>query len=708
MDLKKYKYIKNTRPQYDPGKEGFQPSNFKSKFNQLNQQFGSFLSKYGPVAMKGLDFAKDMFGSFSTKDLASSNQIANASGTSEGSINGITYQRQNAIDTNSYMEELKAQNGANTINSTVSGAKFGSSIAGPIGGAVGGVLGLVGGIFGGNRRKEEMERRLREAKRINERTNLYNRSGANSQGLLNSYYEENDDNSGQILYSANRGKDMSKVWTPTGYKNGHINSMVGKGESIINFNRGTGTLVTKGKKGVDNQPSSVAPGDDNVILGNDTDWTNGVKFSDQAAPLTAQLELLNKFDRAGRYKEKSSLSANTQKVQERELNRRRQPILNALADISGRQQKQHQIENNATIGYYKGGKDKPKFENGYESLVFTKPYEEWVTDYTNPVVQPVDTKALQQRTSDIIMGRYKPFGEGTTVTSKPVSKSANTNKSKDDKSSNNANGDIIPMLQRMIPSAFGWLMSKNQYDKYRNQQPAQTNTYRSNPYAGRALRGLASLRYNIYPELAAIRNAERRGAYAIDNQGGLTAGQRAAARIANTIGTQQNLSQAYANADTQNNKYRESYYTNLLNAGQADRAARMEAAQQDYENYARAHGAKYEGMDTATANMIDQLNNWYGNEFKYRTYKDIANIYRQKLTNDQLEFFNNSRNGKATYSGNASTSYMPTTTGYSYTQSPQKFNIHDINTWGINTGVFKPTFALDYSIPYGNYRRKTS
>jgi len=73
---------------------------------------------------------------------------------------------------------------------------------------------------------------------------------------------------------------MNKVWTPSGYRNGHINSMVGKGESIINFNTGKGTLVTKGTKGVDNQPSSVHPDDNNVILGNDIDWTNGIKFAD--------------------------------------------------------------------------------------------------------------------------------------------------------------------------------------------------------------------------------------------------------------------------------------------------------------------------------------------------------------------------------------------------------------------------------------------
>jgi len=39
-------------------------------------------------------------------------------------------------------------------------------------------------------------------------------------------------------------------------------------------------LVDKGTKGVDNQPSSVSPNDDNVIAGNDVDWTTGVKFSD--------------------------------------------------------------------------------------------------------------------------------------------------------------------------------------------------------------------------------------------------------------------------------------------------------------------------------------------------------------------------------------------------------------------------------------------
>ena len=86
---------------------------------------------------------------------------------------------------------------------------------------------------------------------------------------------------------------MKKVWTPNGYQVGPTNSLVGKGESIINYSNGTGSLVTKGTKGVDNQPSSVQPNDDNVIAGNDIDWSNGMKFSDQIAPLTKKLEMYN-------------------------------------------------------------------------------------------------------------------------------------------------------------------------------------------------------------------------------------------------------------------------------------------------------------------------------------------------------------------------------------------------------------------------------
>lgn len=152
----------------------------------------------------------------------------------------------------------------------------------------------------------------------------------------------------------------NKVWTPNGYQDGPVNSLVGKGESIIDYTNGTGTLVTKGKVGVDNQPSSVHEDDSNVIAGNDRDWTNGIKFSDQIAPLTAKLQMYNNMEkRMGKNPEMSSLSKQTAQLQKAQIDRAKAPILQAMKQITDRQQAQHEIEN------YKCGKD--RFDSGKSS-----------------------------------------------------------------------------------------------------------------------------------------------------------------------------------------------------------------------------------------------------------------------------------------------------------------------------------------------------
>ena len=155
----------------------------------------------------------------------------------------------------------------------------------------------------------------------------------------------------------------NKVWTPNGYQAGPVNSLVGKGESIIDYTNGTGTLVTKGKVGVDNQPSSVRRDDNNVIAGNDIDWSNGMKFSDQVAPLTAKLQMYNDIEkRAGKKSDLSSLSKQTIQLQKNQLDRAKAPILQAMKNITDRQEKQHQIEDYAAQIKHNCGKD--RFDKG--------------------------------------------------------------------------------------------------------------------------------------------------------------------------------------------------------------------------------------------------------------------------------------------------------------------------------------------------------
>ena len=157
--------------------------------------------------------------------------------------------------------------------------------------------------------------------------------------------------------------NVNKVWTPNGYQAGPVNSLVGKGESIIDYTNGTGTLVTKGKVGVDNQPSSVRIDDNNVIAGNDIDWSNGMKFSDQVAPLTAKLQMYNNIEkRAGKKSELSSLSKQTMELQKNQLDRAKAPILQAMKNITDRQEIQHQIEDYAAQIKHNCGKD--RFDSG--------------------------------------------------------------------------------------------------------------------------------------------------------------------------------------------------------------------------------------------------------------------------------------------------------------------------------------------------------
>lgn len=156
--------------------------------------------------------------------------------------------------------------------------------------------------------------------------------------------------------------NVNKVWTPNGYQAGPVNSLVGKGESIIDYTNGTGTLVTKGKVGVDNQPSSVQADDQNVIAGNDIDWSTGKKFSDQIAPLTAKLQMYNNIEKKVKENKLSSLSKQTMQLQNSQLQRAKAPILSAMKNITDRQEQQHKIEDYAS--YTKANRGIDKFDTG--------------------------------------------------------------------------------------------------------------------------------------------------------------------------------------------------------------------------------------------------------------------------------------------------------------------------------------------------------
>lgn len=367
----------------------------------------------------------------------------------------------------------------------------------------------------------------------------------------------------------------NKVWTPNGYQEGPTNSLVGKGESIIDYTNGTGTLVTKGKVGVDNQPSSVSVNDNNVIAGNDVDWSNGMKFSDQIAPLTAKLQMYNSIEkRAGKKSELSSLSKQTMELQKNQLDRAKAPILQAMKNITDRQEKQHQIEDYAAQIKHNCGKD--RFDNG---------------------------KSLWDKTKQTISS-WSKSGKGKV---------------------SNSTLDF--------GYAFPALLETQMLNHWRNEKPVMPNIYAANRYAPIALQAMAGNRISANPVLEKLYAQDRQAAYQLANAGGYTGGQRQANRVALALGNQRNVADALMNVQEKNAAYRNAYAEMAAKLGDSDAQRLQQSNQYGWEAYNRAHGAKTKGIETHLANLGLIGQKWLSQRIKNKQYGDILDLYQQDIDN---------------------------------------------------------------------------
>lgn len=361
----------------------------------------------------------------------------------------------------------------------------------------------------------------------------------------------------------------NKVWTPNGYQEGPVNSLVGKGESIIDYTNGTGTLVTKGKVGVDNQPSSVHEDDSNVIAGNDKDWTNGMKFSDQIAPLTAKLQMYNNIEKKMNKKPGlSSLSKQTAQLQKMQVDRAKAPILQAMKQITDRQQTQHEIQS------YNCGKN--KFASGKEMWGKVKDtFNNW-------------TKGGKGKVSNATLD----FGYS-------------------------------------IPA----LLEGTMLNRWNRERPQMPDIYAANRYAPIALRTMASNRMSPYSVLENLNAQDRQAAYQIANSGGYTGGQRQNARVALALGAQRNAANALMNIDEKNAAYRNAYAEMAARLGDSEASRQQQANQYGWDAYNRAYGARTKGIETHLANLGLLGQKWLSQRIKNKQYGDILDIYQQDVDN---------------------------------------------------------------------------
>ena len=188
-----------------------------------------------------------------------------------------------------------------------------------------------------------------------------------------------------------------------------------------------------------------------------------------------------------------------------------------------------------------------------------------------------------------------------------------------------------------ISSGIGILESFKQLNSARKQQPYKPNTYVANPYENVALTTLAGLRTNPYPIMQQVREQESRTNRAMDMSGGLSGAQRYIGRISNGYGTRRTIADTLANIQQQNNNYASAYASAALNAGDASRRAKMQANQFDLDYYSKAHAAKQKGIQTGTANLLAQIQNYFANQFKYNQWNNTLALYQSQNKQKEKE-----------------------------------------------------------------------
>lgn len=546
------------------------------------------INKYGDVVQPAIQFLGSAINAFGSTD--STQSLMQQNGSSYVNTGEYGYTKQNDIDYADQMRKVSSQNKINTLGAMGAGAALGSVIPGLgtlVGGGIGAAVGLVTGLLGSGKRKAQARKRLFDAQQTVNRNNNYAQASAQSDYLQNKYIQENGDASNQMLYGAKKGKDRGMRL------NGRLST-----ERVW-----SPIGLTSAK------PNARVSGGESIFDGESVDNATGTYVSkgapnkdDQLANLRDQSVVFgdNVNLRTG-YKYKDEVA----------------PYIQALEKIN----KKYEIRTDNKLNQLRGTIGQHTDNVNQQEINKLK----------KPIVDFLNNKADEQKQDREMMSYYPSYKCGK------------------DRLPGYANGRPT-ILDTIIPTGTGALLSLGQYFQAKNQRPKGSDIYAGNPYEQAALNQMDSFRINPYVIARANADAERRAAYQIGNTGGLTSGQRGAGRIALALGTMANNAKAMSDIELQNIQLAQQAAQARINAGDAYAKRKMAASAQDYDNYASAHASRQQGMQVGLRNFMEYLNSYMANEYKRKQGINMLDLYQQQLDMDkqkQLADYNRELGRKA-------------------------------------------------------------
>lgn len=181
-----------------------------------------------------------------------------------------------------------------------------------------------------------------------------------------------------------------------------------------------------------------------------------------------------------------------------------------------------------------------------------------------------------------------------------------------------------------LPYIFGLTTAMGQKNMYKKLPMHAESPYAINNYANVALDKLASLKYDPYNPINAVKDAYRQQLYNINNAGGMSPGQRMIQQAKLNSTYQRNIADTYDKANEINNNYKAQYAQALLQEGARDAAARQQANQVQQERVREANAQKLRGIESANQGILNSMSGFTKNLFNnYQQYK--SEQYNNKM-----------------------------------------------------------------------------
>lgn len=483
------------------------------------------------------------------------------------------------------------------------------------------------------------------------------------------------------------------IWTPPqdyidsgkvigNYSQGKDSEAIGD----ITKQGGAASKVLTGKRGQDTELANVGTND--VIFGGLTNLRTGYKYQDDPVLNTMSMPMLNTLNKIETKMKKNhekhgydQFAINSEKVFYKLSQPMKEEANKYNASLAQDQANDRQIYD--AVKQYKGlmraknGKDYmmlPGFEfgkgphgeaNEYNALQSSLPpkpakfngtqeqWEQLLGVYRDPFV------VNKQYTSGGVYPRYQKSPEFKVYVPVPNIKVKDVDISKELK--NNPVKPVVPEYRykdnndeygpyklnpydSLYVNGVGALGAIGQAIDASGQRISTPNLYAANPYVRQALSGMASVKYDPYWVRQYMQQNNRNTAYRLNNQGGLTAGQRYMARVGAQLGMNEQFAKLDQNLQDINNKYKLSYYDALNRAGQAEQNARMTANQENYNAWAASNNAREQYRQMAYKNLMNYLTQAYNDYSDAKTYNGMRSLYWQDLDEgkkDRLARLNN-------------------------------------------------------------------